>query len=158
MVLPFPRRDDASIGHHTPFDTSVHLLLSTSNNADNHRHRVRVPSKMFCRAELTSYHRTSLTSVQAIGLSGIKHKPQSTSTGHCPSVYVHECHSTNSGIETSQDTRLPELLPSDTGMETAVRRSNSTYSNAIERVRALLGSRMLFVAQQPRRTQLQERE
>ena len=49
-----------------------------------------------------------------------------------------------------------ELRPSDTGIETAVRLSTSTYGNVIERVQALQGSRLLFVVQ-PRRGQLQER-
>ena len=56
VVLPFHRRD-ASIGHHTPFDNSVHLLLSTSNDADNHRHWVRVPSKI-SSTERSSHHIT----------------------------------------------------------------------------------------------------
>ena len=45
----------------------MEVLLSRSSGRG-----YRSPVKnIFCRAELTSYHRTSLTAVQALGLSGI---------------------------------------------------------------------------------------
>ena len=57
-----------------------------------------------------------------------------------------------SGITTSQDTRLPELLLLLLLLVDEV----SNYSNVIERVQ-VLESRLLFVIQ-PRRSQLQQRE
>ena len=80
LVLPFLRRDDASIGHHTPLITLFTWSSSRATTLINDTRRAKHEINIVCRAELTSYHRTSPTAVQALGLSGIVHQPQAKST------------------------------------------------------------------------------
>ena len=125
-----------SIRHHHALCRSLSSSASLpeqSINNNTSKSGTRVTSNtIFYRAELSSYHRTSLTAVRHLA-SIWHHTPatsQSTSTGHSPR-YVHKCHSTAWGITTSQDTRLPELL-----MYYFFCCSSTKYSNVIERARS----------------------
>ena len=122
-VLPFPRQDDVSVGHPPPSITLFTYMLFTSNNADKQRYWARAPSKISSTER--SSHRNSQPSSGSGTWSLWYYTPatsQSTSTYHYASIYVHKCHSTTSGISTSQSTRLPELCPIDAGIETVVLR------------------------------------
>ena len=80
--MPFLRRGDASIGHHTPLITLFTCSSSRATTLINNATGIGSPENIFCRAELTSYHRTSLTAVQALGLFGIIRQPQASPHQH----------------------------------------------------------------------------
>ena len=158
--MAFLRREDASIEHHTP---SIILFICSASRATtplNNATGLGSPVKYLVQsgAHIISQNQPNRGSGTWPLWYHTPATSQFTSTGHFASIYAHKCHSITSGIATSQDTRLPELCRSDIGIETAVRRSTSTYSNVIVRLQAILGSRPLLFVVQPRRTQLQERE
>lgn len=85
------------------------------------------------------YRRTSLTAAQALSLSGTIHQPQANPLQRVVSLDTRtSARSTDLGVTTSQDTRLPELL-----LLLFVEKSATNYSNVIERVQGLR-SRLLF--------------
>ena len=143
--MPFLRRDDASIWHHTRSTTLFTCSSFRATTLLNNATGLGSPVKYLVQggAYIISQNRPNSGSGTWFIWYHTPATSQFTSTGHFASIYAHKCHSITSGIATSQDTRLPELCRSDIGIETAVRRSTSTYSNVIVRVQALLGSRLV---------------